>query len=994
MKKNSDNKKTAKIQEPELKYDCERDALIAALSKEYDEVLRVNFDTGKEVSYRSHNQFERPDDSAEENLDYQKRVDKFANSYVVPEDRFFYVASMNEKQIKKEVEKNGSFSFKYRVRINDEILWFESRVIDKDALLNHNELVLVTRNVDEAVKKEEHRLALLKMHEMREIIDALSEEYSLVVYVDPATEEASIYRWNESILGKSDAVMQIRSFSRLAGLIADSLVYTPDKEAFIEATRKNIVMEALNTSGSYKHNFRIKGIGGRIENWQMRFIYTDSNKGKAICAFRNIDAELETEIKKRKEIERQVIDSTEQLKEKIVTLNKISDGTLELLGEIVEYRNVESGEHVKRVKQYTFILADMVRMALPEYKLTKEDVELIVMAAALHDIGKIAIPDSILLKPGKLTNEEFEIMKQHSVKGAELIKRMEGCWSDRYVKVASDICLCHHEKWDGRGYPKGLKGDEIPISAQIVTVADCYDALTTERVYKRAYTPEVAFEMIIRGECGKLSEKILSCLQLCRVQFENLARNGLEAVEIPELEARIYEGADNKISNLAGNVFTAQERKNAVIAGIARDYDYVCHINTTLKHVTPYHISERFKNEYGGIWADGDFLSEKLDQFFNIFVFPEDMPSFMVPLEIKSAAAYLKMKGVLVHRFRGLVNGQVRYFDIKLVADASDSSHIIMCIQDVDALVREKRRHIETRSKYTRLAMERKQDLKGNISDIFLNNYLGAYYICLEDRSLIIYKQNPLITDRYGEPSDYREFLNVYVENEVAKEDRELVYKTVSEEFMREYLKERDSFNLIFREIAADGFRWVQLNIIRGLDDDHVALCFSDVDDYVNKQKAFEEMETRMMKDDLTGAGSIMAYREITTTIDRVIKSGIVPNTALVFCDINNLKDMNDTYGHAAGDEHIKKCFNAMQSVCENSKIFRIGGDEFIILLEGKDFDNRDILVQKLKEIEFIASGMAVYDPLKDVSIEDTQKRADEAMYADKRLKEEDNGRQ
>ena len=144
-------------------------------------------------------------------------------------------------------------------------------------------------------------------------------------------------------------------------------------------------------------------------------------------------------------------------------------------------------------------------------------------ASALHDVGKIAIPDSILLKPGKLTPEEYEYMKSHSVRGCELVENIKDIWDEEYAKLSYDICRYHHERYDGKGYPDGLAGDDIPIAAQIVSVADVYDALVSKRVYKDAYGKEQAFRMITTGECGVFSPKLLKCFKMVRKSFEQLA---------------------------------------------------------------------------------------------------------------------------------------------------------------------------------------------------------------------------------------------------------------------------------------------------------------------------------------------------------------------------------------------------------------------------------------------------------------------------------------
>lgn len=196
---------------------------------------------------------------------------------------------------------------------------------------------------------------------------------------------------------------------------------------------------------------------------------------------------------------------------------------IDILGTVVEYRNLESGEHINRVKGFTKILAERLMEEYPEYGLTPKSVEMISSASALHDIGKIAIPDHILLKPGRLTEEEFDYMKSHTTRGCDILNSIEGVWDDSYGKLSYDICRHHHERYDGKGYPDGLKGEEIPIAAQIVSVADVYDALVTERVYKGAYTKDEAFHMIVNGECGVFSPKLLECFRHVRKDFEALA---------------------------------------------------------------------------------------------------------------------------------------------------------------------------------------------------------------------------------------------------------------------------------------------------------------------------------------------------------------------------------------------------------------------------------------------------------------------------------------
>lgn len=209
-----------------------------------------------------------------------------------------------------------------------------------------------------------------------------------------------------------------------------------------------------------------------------------------------------------------------ELKQQAQKLSENNIKIIDILGNIVESRSLESGEHIKRVKGLAKILGTRLMQDHPEYGLTPERVDMISQASALHDVGKISIPDNVLLKPGKLTPEEFELMKLHTTKGCDILDKIEDIWDDDYHKASYDICRYHHERYDGRGYPEGLKGEEIPLAAQIVSVVDVYDALVSERVYKAALPKDKAFTMIINGECGAFSPKVLDSFSHARSEFE------------------------------------------------------------------------------------------------------------------------------------------------------------------------------------------------------------------------------------------------------------------------------------------------------------------------------------------------------------------------------------------------------------------------------------------------------------------------------------------
>lgn len=222
---------------------------------------------------------------------------------------------------------------------------------------------------------------------------------------------------------------------------------------------------------------------------------------------------------------------------------------INILSGIVEFRNGESGLHVLHVSVMTAMLLNKLREITDKYNITDGDIEIISIASALHDIGKMGIPDDILNKPGRLTEEEFKIMKTHSALGGHMLDELHGYNDEPLVIKAREICRWHHERYDGKGYPDGLKGDEIPISAQVVALSDVYDALTSERCYKKAFSHEKSIEMILNGECGAFNPLLIECLKLCRDDIKNGldAKDGQE-VTIKDLRAEVenmLHGGDN-----------------------------------------------------------------------------------------------------------------------------------------------------------------------------------------------------------------------------------------------------------------------------------------------------------------------------------------------------------------------------------------------------------------------------------------------------------------
>lgn len=215
-------------------------------------------------------------------------------------------------------------------------------------------------------------------------------------------------------------------------------------------------------------------------------------------------------------VDEQIIALDEQARQLETQAQKIQETNsvlIDTLSTVIEFRDCESGEHVKRIRSLTSVLLQYILRHYPQLGLQENQISLITDASVMHDVGKISIPDYILNKPGRLTPEEFAIMQEHTIRGCEILESVPRLRESDIYLYCYDICRYHHERWDGRGYPDGLVGDQIPIWAQVVALADVYDALVSVRVYKKAYSHDEAVRMILDGECGVFNPIMIDCFR-------------------------------------------------------------------------------------------------------------------------------------------------------------------------------------------------------------------------------------------------------------------------------------------------------------------------------------------------------------------------------------------------------------------------------------------------------------------------------------------------
>jgi len=296
--------------------------------------------------------------------------------------------------------------------------------------------------------------------------------------------------------------------------VLSGILLPEDRDSTLKAFDMENVKKRFKIDNAFSIRYRVRESAGRTSLHTASFIRASGNEGQQEFLLGINAIHSDSLLYERNEL----------LSHENQRLEQINASIIESVAKIVEARDSGSGEHIVRVKKLTELIAREIMTGYPEFDLNEEKVKLISSASVLHDVGKIVIPDVVLLKPGRLTEDEFRIMKTHSTKGCDVLNLFPLGLDDAFLEYALSICRWHHEKYDGKGYPDGLEGEEIPIAAQIVSVADCFDALVSDRPYKKAFSPEEAFDMIRRGECGVFSPKIIDALERQKSRLFEQAR--------------------------------------------------------------------------------------------------------------------------------------------------------------------------------------------------------------------------------------------------------------------------------------------------------------------------------------------------------------------------------------------------------------------------------------------------------------------------------------
>ena len=635
---------------------------------------------------------------------------------------------------------------------------------------------------------------------------------------------------------------------------------------------------------------------------------------------------------------------------------------INILSHIVEFRNGESGSHVLHIHTATELILNHLVKKTDKYKLSAADIAMIGTASSLHDIGKINIPEEILNKPGRLTKEEFDIMKTHTTIGAHILENLPFQQDEPLVKVSYEICRWHHERWDGRGYPDGLKGEEIPIAAQVVALADVYDALTSERCYKKAFDHDTAVRMILNGECGTFNPLLMECLTEVADELHRALTDKEAAAQMNfgsasrKITDALLQENDLPETGRLENALQIEQQKHTFYVDhtpdLQLDYNEVSDTVTMSEWgVRHLHCPREmpFKNAMETLLVSPNDRSAMLDAIAKT---DADHPDTAVTVLLS-------------------VDGLMRWYKVyirTLWARGEETTRvgIVMQAEDVhEKTIRDAKEVTKDTIITTGKGIACMMHMLKNVFDVVRLVDVGRTCVLnVDDQGKIVDEDHPCFAvwnreNRCENCVSYKAFTQ---KTQLAKI-----------EFMDE-----DAYQVISKYVEVEG-RACVLELVVKLRKD-MPLSFHGREHLV---RSLHQYSQELYQDALTGAFNRRYYEEQFCGKDSA--------DGVAVLDVDNFKAINDTYGHQAGDAALRTIVQAIVGCIRNSDILiRYGGDEFLLVFPEIP---EPVFNRRLQEITSAVSNAAVPDyPKMQLSVSvggvykmtplsDAVYRADALMY-------------
>ena len=674
--------------------------------------------------------------------------------------------------------------------------------------------------------------------------------------------------------------------------------------------------------------------------------------------------------------------ATEQMYEK----EKSNKLMISILSHIVEFRNGESGLHVMHINVITGMMLQCLLKKTDRYQLSKTDISLITTASALHDIGKISVPDEILNKPGRLTAEEFEIMKGHSMTGARMLDGLpEEQRNTPLVRVAYQICRWHHERYDGGGYPDGLKGEEIPISAQVVSLADVYDALTSERCYKKAIPHEQAIQMILGGQCGAFNPLLLECLkEISKNLKSELLNNYQEAYGVKDM-ANIAEQMHSHKMYSSERFLRQMEIERKKVQFITSVSDDMIFSFTVMPPIL--HLNRRMTEEFGLSETIADPMRKDV---FNSLMSAEIQETFLAKLQKATPASPAVTMDLPIS-----ISGTVHWYQMS-ANTIWNSDHstvyegIVGKLTDVDEHYQKQKESADILLQKSRNMLDREKEENGEIHMSGREVWIMMQYLRMVFDEVRLVDAEINYQYKVGEDGKMRRLPYQCYEmwNRCERCENCISAKCFHQKGKLEKFEfiENETYHVAAMYMEIDGVPY-SLEMLNRITDETLWSA-KGKEKWV---KSIFEHNQKIYIDSVSGLYNRRYYDEQL--------SELCSAQALVMLDVDNFKMINDSYGHQTGDAALHMIAQAVKSCVRSSDaVVRYGGDEFVIVLWDipKNIFERKLaeIQKKVKELRmddmdglsFSVSIGGIYGKGKTAEL---LAKADKNMYRAKRTKEE-----
>ena len=614
---------------------------------------------------------------------------------------------------------------------------------------------------------------------------------------------------------------------------------------------------------------------------------------------------------------------TEQIYEK----EKRSSLMIAILSHIVEFRNGESGLHILHINTITEKLLNVLSLKHPELNISYDDISLITTASSLHDIGKISIPDEILNKPGRLTKEEFDIMKTHSAIGAQIIKDLKWDQQDALLKVAYEICRWHHERWDGRGYPDGLLENEIPLSAQVVSIADVYDALVSERCYKKAIPHKKAIAMICQGECGTFNPLLLECLLDIADDLENELfeeQSDASIKDMVNLSQHLDKYDELSVTQQVMHQLEMEKQKYAFFVEKLANLSFV--YNHYLKMLL---FSKRDSLRIGlketiiDPLAEGSpFSDEEKEKFEKLLQRAQETTIDEPEFDFQHIMTIDNVKKLCHFTCRTIWYTGNKPFFMGIVGLVDKEMELNPVHQDKLDQIREIR--IENNNFNLSFGQAKKllQELQKDFAIVRFIDMKDHKVLHLDENDEMVYSAQCC----YSLWNKSAQCHNCFANDQIARERGK--YETI----------ENDVYYVIAENVEIDEKPY-SLELGSKINKDMLEAHF-------NNHNIFESL--KKLQEQLYCDGLTSAYNR--RYLDEQIYEGKTI-TAVAMIDLDRFKDINDQFGHFAGDLVLKAVVDVIKhGIREKDALVRYGGDEFVILFDDIPTNIIEDRLNKLRE--------------------------------------------